>query len=539
MKTFAANCPSCGGPVEFRSSDSLVTVCEFCRTAVARTNKQISEVGRVADLLATRSGLQLGLTGKFKGRKFEIVGRVQYRHPAGGVWDEWYLAFSDRVGWLAEAQGRFYLLFSRPAKILGRDVDFDSLQMGAEFDLGRQLGTATVTEKGVATAASAEGEIPWRFEPGAPHRFADITGARGLFGTIEFDAGRRATGRPLELDSGGNVATVSSSAATGVSLGRETTPSELEITLPNAEEIAVPRTTTTRVNCPQCGGPLTLVAPDVTERVACPSCKALLDCDHGALKYLLTLKGKHVRPMIPLGSTGTFGELSWTIIGFMERYVVHEGTKYRWTEYLLYNRDRGFRWLVNSEGHWSFVTPLSPGEAKSRGMTADYGHEEFALFQKGTAYVSYVVGEFYWKVEIGEKVETSDYVRPPLMLSFERSSTGSSEELNVSLGRYVRHEELEQAFRIKELPRPWSIAPNQPPPEIGRMLLHWLWFGATLAGIYGVALTGLFRSPPDGWLLLYAFLGVSLIPIGALLHRSSFEVQRWSNSDYSPYPAHQ
>jgi len=42
-----------------------------------------------------------------------LTGRAQNRHELGGVWDEWYATFSNGwVGWLAEAQGKFYLTSS-------------------------------------------------------------------------------------------------------------------------------------------------------------------------------------------------------------------------------------------------------------------------------------------------------------------------------------------------------------------------------------------------------------------------------------------
>ncbi|WP_242531963.1 hypothetical protein, partial [Vibrio alginolyticus] len=37
------------------------------------------------------------------------------QHQLGGYWDEWYATFSNGwVGWLAEAQGRFYMTFFKP-----------------------------------------------------------------------------------------------------------------------------------------------------------------------------------------------------------------------------------------------------------------------------------------------------------------------------------------------------------------------------------------------------------------------------------------
>ncbi len=100
MKTRVANCPACGAPVEFRASSSLVTICEFCRSAVGRGDKHPEDHGKVADVAELKSPLMRGMTGKYRDKKFDVVGRVQYRHPSGAMWNEWYLLFAGEVwGW--------------------------------------------------------------------------------------------------------------------------------------------------------------------------------------------------------------------------------------------------------------------------------------------------------------------------------------------------------------------------------------------------------------------------------------------------------
>jgi len=531
VKAFAANCPSCGGPVEFGVGGSLVTICDFCHTAVARTNKSVEDHGKVADLIETRSPLAIGIDGKFRGKPFEIVGRVQYRHPAGGVWDEWYLSRpGERIGWLAEAQGRFYLLFSKPAKVLGRIPAFESLSLGDTFHLGQELGTITVSEKGIATAGSAEGEIPWDFRPGAEHRFADLGGPNKTFATIEFDP----DAPPGRDDDSGDAAP--KRGPVNVYIGREVSLAELGITAKADEGKGVGRTETAQLNCPQCAGPLQLFAPDVSERVTCPNCNALIDCGQGKLQYLTTLKSKKApKPRLPMGSRAKIDNVEWTLIGFLQRYVIYEGRKYFWTEYLLYEPAQGFRWLVNSEEHWNFVSPVPPGEVTGGGTTANWGGRSFRLYQKGTAYVGYVLGEFYWKISVGETAETRDYIDPPLMLSFEGSSTTLSSEMNISVGRYMPHEEVEAAFGVTDLPRGWGVSPNQPAPPVGAMVLSWAGFVVLMMIVYVFAQTKILTPEPDGWLFWYGFLAVSAVPAMSVLYAWSFEHRRWENSDYSPY----
>ena len=50
MSTLVAKCPSCGGPVEFKSGQSIVVICQYCRSAVARTDRDLKDLGKVAEV---------------------------------------------------------------------------------------------------------------------------------------------------------------------------------------------------------------------------------------------------------------------------------------------------------------------------------------------------------------------------------------------------------------------------------------------------------------------------------------------------------
>ena len=242
MKVRQASCPSCAAPVEFRQRGSLVAVCEFCRSVVARGDRTVEDWGKVADLFYTGSPMQLELTGKHEGRKFEVVGHVQYQHPAGGVWDEWYAAFANgRWGWLAEAQGRFYLTFEKTLDERTPLPAMESLEAGRSFEFP-EVGPLTVAEVGEAAAAGAEGELPFALRPGERIRYADLYGPGGTFATFDYSESpaRCFVGREVTLDELGISETVKP---------------------PERPPLVVPGQ---QLNCPQCAGPLTLNVPDKT-----------------------------------------------------------------------------------------------------------------------------------------------------------------------------------------------------------------------------------------------------------------------------------
>jgi hypothetical protein len=192
-----------------------------------------------------------------------------------------------------------------------------------------------------------------------------------------------------------------------------------------------------------------------------------------------------VKPEIPLGAVGRFRRHPpLTVIGFLQRSVELDGVRYFWEEYLLYAPKLGFRWLVRRDDHWNFVTPLPPGKVTSESREARYGKKEFKLFRDAVARVEHVLGEFYWRVEVGDAVMTADYVAPPRMLSRETAAPtqNTTGEINWSLGEYISPQVIEKAFTLRNLPRPWKIAPNQPYPH-WKVYEHWLQFSLIALGV--------------------------------------------------------
>jgi hypothetical protein len=436
-----ANCPSCGAPIVFKLGSSIVVVCEYCNSAIARKDRNLADLGKVSDLVDTRSPLEIGTPGYFEGVPFTLTGRAQLRHPAGGIWDEWYAALEDgRWGWLAEAQGRFFMTFRR--KIRGSNLlpTFDELRPGDSVVVPGSSNRFVVDEKDVATTAGARGEIPYELISGERRTFVDLSGDNAAFATIDYGE------QPPALF-----------------VGREVTLRELRIFAEHGDELTADkrRVDVGRLICPKCNGPLELRAPDAAQRVTCPSCNALLDVEHGNLTFLESL-AKGPPPEIPLGREATLPDGKLTVIGYMIRDCVVEGSTYAWEEYLLYAPQVGFRWLMRSDDHWVYMSPLAGGSVFDGNTSVSFRNKQYRLFNRVNARVRRVFGEFYWRVSVNDVTLAADFVRAPEMISKEASGT----EVSWTHGIYLTKEAVEKAFRpARPLRVPKGVGPCQPNPN--------------------------------------------------------------------------
>jgi Zn-finger nucleic acid-binding protein len=92
-------------------------------------------------------------------------------------------------------------------------------------------------------------------------------------------------------------------------------------------------------------------------------------------------------------------------------------------------------------------------------------------YQTSWPTVTNVLGEFYWKVQVGDKGVARDFVSPPYIVSEDLSAGDSS----WSQGEYIQPEEVWAAFNLEgSPPTPKGTAPNQPNPYMPAVKTGWL-----------------------------------------------------------------
>jgi hypothetical protein len=439
---------------------SRVVVCESCKFAVARKGQDLTTIGQIADLIGTSSQLELGQTGTVEGVGFTLVGRVQLEWESG-VWDEWYASFRDgRWGWVAEAQGKFYVMFKMgPRATPARG----SVRVTQRLFL-EGLGRYVVTDIKEAKLVCARGELPDEIEPGGTSFSVDLEGDKGTFATIDYgaqgDQVQIFVGKQVDLD--------------GLKLGPHS----------DGSISTGPRPTGEKLKCPNCNGDVELRVPEQTQRVVCAYCGNLLDLTKGPLQVIQVLERYKREPALPLGSKGTVLGKAGLVVGWMRRSCTVEGSNYPWEEFLLYNeKDTSFRWLVLSDGHWSVAEPISAASVEE-GVDASYKNTRFRRFSDVTGRVEKVLGEFYWQVQVGDTANLVDFIAPPNGLSKEQTAA----EVNWSYDTYVTPAEVAQAFGVPRINMPPSgVGPFQPYPyeAQAQSMSHWALLGiSAVVGIF-------------------------------------------------------
>lgn len=251
---------------------------------------------------------------------------------------------------------------------------------------------------------------------------------------------------------------------------------------------------TEAVQCPACGGPITLKGFGAIERVSCSYCGSELSpSDSGALSLLRQVNRQRRQSALPLHARGTLDGTEWEIIGIVWRHTEVDGIVYPWQEFLLFNPYTGYRWLIfqMTDGHWSLgeALPGAPKAELSGHKTVRFKKEQFKHFQTSHVVVSYVEGEFPWQIRQDDNAVAHDYVAPPYGISIEEQITDDGADVNFTRMRHLEPGEVCKAFGVpaNALPmQPTGVGALRPNPWVKNRKFVWLSF-VVLIGIYVAA----------------------------------------------------
>ena len=418
QRAYRAPCPGCGAPVEFRSAQSAFAVCPYCQSTVVRQGETLARIGKMAELFDDFSPLQLFASGRIQDKPFTLVGRLQYA-TAEGRWTEWIAQLDgERTGILSEDNGAY--VFMLPLVMQVPAPPAADLRVGMTTAVNGQSYTVASNEE--VKLLSAQGELPRLPELGRPFRAVELRNDKGLVLSLDYDTQPPSSylGRAVQLD---------------------------DLKLTGLRDESAKEEKGRSFNCPNCGATVTVNLSD-SKTVTCGACKSVIDLTQGIggeLKF--ATQSEPVQPLIALGAVGQLQGVAWQVVGFQHRMGVAAGDDehFGWDEYLLFNKKRGFAFLVDAEDGWSLVKPTTgaPTMAAS-GLTATYLGKFYQLQYAYDAETTYVAGEFYWQVQRGQKTSNRDFAKGASLLSMERSPN----ELTWSSGDKLDSAAVAAAFKL-------------------------------------------------------------------------------------------
>ena len=394
---------------------------------VVRDGEVLKRIGKMAELFDDHSPLQLQCSGVWNGKPFTLIGRLQYQYGEG-TWTEWHALLDDgSSAWLAEDNGAYIFSLPQPSQ---RALPAASVfRIGASTTINGK--PFTVASNQSVALRSAQGELP-RLPPlGTPFAMVELRSQ---------SADARASTEVLSIDYG--------SAPPTLSAGRTVRLEDLQLS--GLREPSVKDEKGRQFNCPQCGASLTPLL-DTTQSMTCSSCHSIIDLSQGVGSELKHAEqDEPVRPLIALGRSGTLQGAPWQVVGYQHRMGQDPSDpdeQFGWDEYLLYNAERGFTFLVDSTEGWSLVKPATGAPVlNSSGQSANYLGTRYQLKESYSAETNYVLGEFYWQVRRGQRTSNRDYVAGKSLLSMEQSA----QELTWSVGSQISSEAVAQAFGLQD-----------------------------------------------------------------------------------------
>jgi Zn finger protein HypA/HybF involved in hydrogenase expression len=425
---FSSVCPSCGAPVSFRSTASATAICKFCKSTLVRDADTLSKIGQQGEMFDDASRIQIGTGGNYNGTPFTVIGRIQLQYEAG-YWNEWFILFPDgKTGWLSEASGIYAVMLDATPSQAPAFPEFDNVLVGQTLRINNQALTAT--DKRKAACVAAEGELPFPLTERWQAKTIDFQ-REDVLATLDYSDPRTALfiGRTVSIESlkFSLLKTAEPNTLGDASIGKI-----------KAKSIHV-------LACAACGGSIKLV-PSLTFEIICPQCSSKQTFEADKLSTVpiaiqaLALEAKKPKTSLTPGDEGSFMGTRWTVLGVLVKHASQD-TSEKWEEYLIYNPDKQFAWLIFSNFQWQFAEVLTQHPTLS-GTVASFQGNNIRQIETYMAVIDYAAGSFNWKVKVGDACNVAEYKANGISLS--REST--AQEVTWTRATVVRGLELLTSF---------------------------------------------------------------------------------------------
>ncbi|WP_332368128.1 DUF4178 domain-containing protein [Spirosoma telluris] len=236
------------------------------------------------------------------------------------------------------------------------------------------------------------------------------------------------------------------------------------------------------LNCPSCQNSITYYDVSGSSYYGCPTCHTFFKYENEEPPEILTTFSEGVAAVIlPMGTEGYLNNQFVRVVGFMHKKEA--GASYKWSEYMLLQKDGSTIQLSEYNGHWMVIEPTaktySHYHAGGKTYTINTDKGQYWLYNRYRAEIVNAIGEFDWNILEDASLTISEYIQPPYMLVSEQNENQS----DWYKARHISRKDVANAFGMNEnsLPHPIGVGAIEPadPADRGascwRSRLCWWW----------------------------------------------------------------
>jgi len=189
----------------------------------------------------------------------------------------------------------------------------------------------------------------------------------------------------------------------------------------------------------------------------CPNCQSLYARDkEGQFRRKSQYKTTLNDFPLAIGDIGFLKGSEYKVTGILVKNVQ---PSYRWTEFILQNKENEFIYLSLSNGHWMMLTEMEETfNVKTHPLTLEYNDEDYDIFEFSNAEIINAQGFFDFELPVNQIIHLVEYIRPPFIISVERMHKVET----AFHGKYIEKAAIKKAFPNIILPFQFGVNMIQP-----------------------------------------------------------------------------
>lgn len=212
--------------------------------------------------------------------------------------------------------------------------------------------------------------------------------------------------------------------------------------------------------CPACNSENKLDFTFPVEEYVCSHCSHLIDVANNRRSKLLKIPTENV--VLDVGQKGKIEGREYTVVAIMVRKY---GVDVFWREYYLKDDKGSDAFLSESDGHWVFLTSMSPDSFKVKDKVATYLDRNFRWYETTPCTIHAAAGFFEDKLNFSIATYR-EYVNGTQMISEEesggRSGSNKGGIKNYFYGSHISKYKIKRAFKLSHMPHYSGIGIVQP-----------------------------------------------------------------------------